>query len=59
MRASVPRGGDDGDSPDDDDDTDSKYVACIIWENGEITIEPLRSIVGMELTSGLRHEPTQ
>ena len=33
-------------------DTDSKHVACIVWENGEITIEPLRSIVGMELTSG-------
>ena len=37
----------------------SKCVACVAWENGEITIEPLRSIVGMELTSGLRHEPTQ
>ena len=40
-------------------DADSNYVACVVWENGEITIEPLRSIVGMELTSGLRHEPTQ
>ena len=40
-------------------DADSKHVACIAWENGEITIEPLRSIVGMELTSGLKHERTQ
>ena len=40
-------------------DADSNYVACIAWENGEITIEPLCSIVGMELTSGLKHEPTQ
>ena len=40
-------------------DADSKYVACVAWENGEITIEPLRSIVRMELTNGLEHEPAQ
>ena len=40
-------------------DADSKHVACVAWENGEITMEPLRSVVGMELTSGLKHEPTQ